>query len=331
VRYVRPHQPYSLASGFVAGTGRRADGVLVDLFEVGVQAGPGSSGAPVTDLHGRLVGIILAVDASQPDSKITLAVPARWVSDILRRYDPTDRVVIQPAYLGVQLSSTEDGGAKITEVFENSPAAKAGLKAEDVVTSVDGQPIQSAEDLTAVIGQQKSGAEVSIRVQRGDEERELGVTLAERPSAASEPTTDPATGYDLELITPGEYRVAPVPGRGAVDTQVLERLSKLLQQSQGQGDAPAAATELRPLGLYVQRPEADQRLDRLTDEVKSLREEVRKLSEQLAALSRKLGDSSKPMTREEAIQSLREEFLKKLDDLGRQGSGVRSRESGIKN
>jgi S1-C subfamily serine protease len=327
VRYVRPHPPHHLSAGIVAAAGRRAEGFAVELFQTDVRAGAGSAGAPLVDENGRLVGVLVAADESQPQNEVTLAIPAHYVGELLKVRTGEETVVIHPAYLGVQLEPAEDGaGAKVTQVFDDSPAAKAGVEAGDIVTAFNGEEVQSPEDLTALVGRLKSGAEATVKLKRGDEQPELAVVLGERPQTDSASPQE----YSLELSLPGQYRVLPLGtggGTSSADQQTLNALSALLQQRQRQAtqrlgiinlkNSEIRNEELTPLTVYVQRPQADERLDRLTEEVKTLSEEVKKLSEQLQAISKKL-EKPGQMTREEAIESLREEFLEKLDDLVRQ-------------
>jgi S1-C subfamily serine protease len=66
-----------------------------------------------------------------------------------------------------------------------SPAAKAGLKAGDVVTSFDGHTVSSADDLSAAVAAAKPGETVSVSVQRGGSTKHLSVTLGVQPKSAS--------------------------------------------------------------------------------------------------------------------------------------------------
>jgi photosystem II stability/assembly factor-like uncharacterized protein len=87
-------------------------------------------------------------------------------------------------FLGVQGENGE-GGAKLTRITENSPAAKAGLKAGDVVKQADKEEIKSYDALVEQIGKRKPGDKLSLKVQRGKESVEIAVTLENRPGAAA--------------------------------------------------------------------------------------------------------------------------------------------------
>lgn len=74
-----------------------------------------------------------------------------------------------------------DSGVKFAEVRENSPAAKAGLKAGDVMVSFDGKPIRTLYDFTYALREKKPGDEVEVKVMRGTEAITVKVALTTRP------------------------------------------------------------------------------------------------------------------------------------------------------
>ncbi len=74
-----------------------------------------------------------------------------------------------------------EGGVKFAEVRENSPAAKAGLKAGDVMTTFDGKPIRTLYDFTFALREKKPGDEVKVTVMRGGQPLVVTVLLATRP------------------------------------------------------------------------------------------------------------------------------------------------------
>jgi hypothetical protein len=74
-----------------------------------------------------------------------------------------------------------DAGVKFAEVRENSPAARAGLKAGDVMVSFDGKPIKTIYDFTYALREKKPGDEVEVKVMRGTEPLVVKVALTTRP------------------------------------------------------------------------------------------------------------------------------------------------------
>jgi S1-C subfamily serine protease len=101
------------------------------------------------------------------------------------------------AWLGVYTQSVDDNladgfklpvksGAIINRVVEDSPADQAGFMSSDIVVSINGSEVKTADDLTSQIRDHKSGDEIAVKVLRDGKEREIKVTLGERNSAASE-------------------------------------------------------------------------------------------------------------------------------------------------
>ena len=91
---------------------------------------------------------------------------------------------VEHAYLGV---ATEDvdglDGRGIAEVRPGTPAAEAGLQNGDVVTEVDGESVESADELRQLIDAKRPGDQVELTVQRDGDTQTLEVTLGTRPSA----------------------------------------------------------------------------------------------------------------------------------------------------
>jgi serine protease Do len=88
-------------------------------------------------------------------------------------------------YLGVQLADSTDVGARIGVVTPEGPAAKAGLKVDDVILSLAGEAIQDSESLLNVMQRTKPGEVVVVRIKRGTEELEIKATLDRRPGGGA--------------------------------------------------------------------------------------------------------------------------------------------------
>ena len=92
-----------------------------------------------------------------------------------RKADP------KSAFLGVRFSQTpHPDGVLVEQVVPNAPAAKAGMKAGDVITEFDGKKVGSVEDIIAIMRKKKPGDKVKIKVLRNGEEVKLEATLEER-------------------------------------------------------------------------------------------------------------------------------------------------------
>ncbi|MCM3900389.1 MAG: PDZ domain-containing protein [Pyrinomonadaceae bacterium] len=100
------------------------------------------------------------------------------------------RIGVSTTHLTKQLAEffgVADGkGVLVTSVGDDSPAAKAGIKAGDVITAVDGEKLESAGDLTRALGKKKEG-DVTLTIVRDKQQRSITVT----PKAATSPTIGP--------------------------------------------------------------------------------------------------------------------------------------------
>jgi putative serine protease PepD len=90
---------------------------------------------------------------------------------------------VEHAYLGVTVGDASSGqGAELGSIKDGTPAAKAGLQAGDVVTAIDGQTVENADDLTAKISAHHPGDKVTLTVTRNGATKTISVTLGTRPS-----------------------------------------------------------------------------------------------------------------------------------------------------
>jgi putative serine protease PepD len=97
---------------------------------------------------------------------------------------------VQHAYIGVKLSSPEvlstnnAGGTTIEQVSAGSPAAKAGLKVNDVITKVDGAAVASSDGLISTLARYNPGQSVTLTIDRSGQTKQVKVTLGNRPPKA---------------------------------------------------------------------------------------------------------------------------------------------------
>jgi S1-C subfamily serine protease len=85
-------------------------------------------------------------------------------------------------YLGVQIRD-DDGKIVVVEAFKDSPADKAGVKADDVITKIDGKDPGTLEEFIKTIRGKKPGDEVKLIVTRDGKEKEIKVKIGEKPDS----------------------------------------------------------------------------------------------------------------------------------------------------
>lgn len=166
----------TVTAGVVSFVGRHLPqsdlGVTSDFLQVSAPVNPGSSGCPVLDLAGRVVGV--TTQAAEAAQGISFAVPSRslrWALEAMER-EPDGRV--RRGYLGIEFASrpgVDDTGAPcegavILRVAEGEPAHKAGLRRGDIVLRVDGAPIPDAKILHERIVRADPGTRIALELLR---------------------------------------------------------------------------------------------------------------------------------------------------------------------
>ncbi len=146
----------------------------------------GNSGGPLIDVAtNTVIGVndqILNAGDTNDNAGVGFAVPINSSKGVAQTLIAGGTV--QHAWVGVRIQSVT-GGSRIIRVVSGSPAAKAGLKVGDVVTSFGGKTISSATDLTAAVSHAKPGETVSVTVKRGGSTKHLSLTLGVQPKSPS--------------------------------------------------------------------------------------------------------------------------------------------------
>jgi len=88
-------------------------------------------------------------------------------------------------YIGVQVKKHhDDKGATVQAVIDDGPAAKAGLKADDVITKIDGKEFETLEEFVQKVRSSKPGDKIKLTVMRDGKEKEIEVTAGEAPKSS---------------------------------------------------------------------------------------------------------------------------------------------------
>jgi serine protease Do len=208
----------TVTSGIVSAKGRRV-GILADVegYEDFIQTdaaiNPGNSGGALVDVDGRLIGINTAIlSRSGGFQGVGLAVPANMVSHVADSLVKNGKVV--RGYLGVGIQNiTPDladkmelktrGGALVSEVVPDAPAAKAGLKEGDVITSVNGQKVTDANSLTLAVTAIAPGTKLDLDVLRDGKARQITATAGERSPSKGSRNLNSYSGNDDEGVLNG--------------------------------------------------------------------------------------------------------------------------------
>jgi serine protease Do len=159
-------------------------GPLDDFIQTDALINPGNSGGPLFNMRGEVVGVNSAVISNAQG--IGFAVPINMVKDLLPNL--LDNGHVERGWLGMTV--VEEPGkhsAQVVDVYPGGPAAAAGLRAGDRVTTINGRPVDSYLQLLRKISLLAPGTLVRMGVQRGSAAREFTARVAERPVRPTPP------------------------------------------------------------------------------------------------------------------------------------------------
>jgi serine protease Do len=194
----------TVTTGVISGLGRQiragdaaqsTSEQLNNLIQTDAAINPGNSGGPLLDSAGQVIGINTAVN--QDAQGIGFAIPidiAKPLMQLALEGKPLERPWIGVHYQLVTKQLAEDqglaidhgvlidsGSADVPAGVPGSPAAAAGLRAGDIITAVDGDPVDADHDLATRVMPHQPGDQVTLSVVSGGSTRELTVTLGTLP------------------------------------------------------------------------------------------------------------------------------------------------------
>ena len=241
----------------IIGRDEQASAPLEHFIQTDAAINPGNSGGPLVDLRGRVVGINSAIASptgyySGYGFAVPITLATRVASDLIAHGEvrrPKLGVAIRDPSLADAEAAGLDRpfGALVATVEDGSPAARAGLRLNDAIVAVAGQPVESAGDLMELVARRSPGETVSLDVVRQGRRLTLDVELdaSFAPSvAARQPEPEAARsgagrlGLQAADLTPQLAARMRVRGQGVVVTAV-------------QPGSPAGRAGLRP-GMIIE-------------------------------------------------------------------------------
>jgi serine protease Do len=159
--------------------------IVENVVQTDAALNPGNSGGALADGRGRVVGINTAVAGvglglAVPINAATRRIIAALMTD--GRYRRASLgVAVGPRPLPPRIAAErgQTGGIEVVEVVAGSPAAAAGVRAEDIILAVDGKPIERAQDLQELMTGELIGRRVTLTLVRSGQTRELELVPAE--------------------------------------------------------------------------------------------------------------------------------------------------------
>ena len=160
-----------------------------NLIQLDAAINPGNSGGPLLNNEGEVIGINTAV--SQVGQGIGFAIPINEIKGIVTELENTGEVT-QP-WIGIAFSEItrevqeyfgldNRQGVVVIEVYEDSPAAKAGLQNYDIIKEVDQQTIEDTSDITEIISEKEVGDKIMFKVLRDGSTEILFGRIGDKPN-----------------------------------------------------------------------------------------------------------------------------------------------------
>ncbi len=186
--------PFGLENTVTAGivsAKQRDTGDLVPFIQTDVAINPGNSGGPLINMRGEVIGINSQIYTRTGGSVgISFAIPMDEAVRVSTQLRTSGKV--QRGRIGVQIGEVtkevaesiglgKAQGAYVSAVVADSPAAKAGVEAGDIITKVDGKAIDKSVDVSRLIANLKPGVSSTITLFRRGQSRDVKVVIGEAP------------------------------------------------------------------------------------------------------------------------------------------------------
>lgn len=198
---------YSASAGIVSAIGRsipsaRSESNYVPFIQTDVAINPGNSGGPLFNMDGEVVGINSQIYSPSGGSVgLSFAIPSSLALDVVAQLKDKGRV--DRGWLGVMIQDVDKNlasslgmdkpiGALISELDDEGPAAKSGLKAGDLIIKFNGNEVHTSSDLPYLVGRTAPKSKVPVVIMRKGKEQNLTVTVGILPISPAEAATRPA-------------------------------------------------------------------------------------------------------------------------------------------
>jgi serine protease Do len=251
----------TVTHGIISAKGRSLRlNLYEDFLQTDAAINPGNSGGPLVNLEGKVIGINSAIKSRSGGFQgVGLAISSNLARTIMEQLRKDG--VVHRGYLGIQIRDVEEKeagklglsgtrGVLLTKVFDEAPAARAGLKAGDVVVGLAGKPIRDGRQLQTVVAGLPLGKPADVEVMRDGKKQTLQVTIQEQPTAFGSARADepklPERGLQLDGVGIVVVEVTPEVGdalgyRAGVRGLLVSRVIR---------DGLAAGAGMRP-GLLI--------------------------------------------------------------------------------
>lgn len=221
----------SVTMGILSAKGRRTlelgpqtEVINQDFLQTDAAINPGNSGGPLINLRGEIIGINTAIASNSGGNEgIGFSIPSNMVVQITEQLLEFGKV--SRAYLGVKLDPDFNlqtavrlkldrlRGSRVMDVYDNTPASRAGLKFDDVILFFDGIEVHDENHLINLVSLQPVNKEVNTIVLRGGQKLTVKVKLTDRPDTTVSQRKTPGHGSAIEKLGLTLHPLTPAVAR----------------------------------------------------------------------------------------------------------------------
>ena len=196
---------YTFTDGVVSYLNRAIttdSGTVINMYQTNAAINEGNSGGPVYDMEGKVVGIASAKYAASSVEGLGFFIPLNdvkgMINDIIEKGyvsgKPSLGISVQPVTQTMSLRYSLPVGLYVVAVGTDTAASKAGIKAADVITGLDGEAVSGVAELSSALSSKRAGDTITLTLYRSGSSRSVTLTLDEyKPSS---PRTEYSGVYD---------------------------------------------------------------------------------------------------------------------------------------
>jgi serine protease Do len=241
----------TVTAGIISAKGREiggSDHQLQRFLQTDAAINPGNSGGPLLNIMGEVIGINTAIETETGGSQgVGFALPINLAVNVYNQIVRTGHV--SRGSIGVSFPVEQKpellrawgapaGGVFVTEVEPDGPAAKAGIKPEDIIIQFNGRPVRDGDDLVTRVSATPAGSQATLKVLRGNKNLTFALKVGERadvwakslrvprytpqqPAQRPQPASPGRFGIDVRNLTQGDReRISYTDRDGVLVTNV---------------------------------------------------------------------------------------------------------------